>query len=206
MIIFCFFSAFTAATLFSSERSKVLARSREEWLLDSLGLIMQGVAIPALQIVLSQKIYATLFPLLKGSLTITAAPAFLLNFVAVDYVYYWNHRLLHHAVLWPVHLVHHGALRFDFLMSSRNTAWSPFFIAYLWVNGFFIYVLRDSSAFILGAAITAGLDLWRHTCFGPKFGGFFYSILSPFLILPQDHAVHHGRDVCNVNYGANLNL
>ncbi len=206
MIVFSFFVLLAVATFVSrSNRNSALNRSREEWILDSLGLFMQGGVIPALQIGLSQKIYFHWIPSLKGVIHLSSVWAFVLNFVGVDYIYYWNHRLLHQKRAWPFHVVHHAAIRFDFLMCSRNTLWTPFLIIYVWVNAFFIYSLSDPFPFILGASVTAGLDLWRHTRFSPQ-SGVLHSLLSPALILPSDHAAHHRSHTQGVNFGANLNL
>lgn len=206
MIVVCVFITLALATFLSMARKKAMERVAGEWLLDAAGLIVPGVLGPAVQIWLGQKLYSYLFPDLRASLDLSPVFAILLNFVLVDYLYYWNHRLLHAQALWPFHSVHHSAKQFDFLMTSRNTLWTHGLSVYLWVNGFFVFVLRDPRAFILSASITAGLELWRHTCFGPKQAGRLDSLLSSFLILPRDHAVHHGRHVYNLNFGANLNF
>ena len=119
--------------------------------------------------------------------------------MAVDYLYYWNHRILHRKSLWPFHRIHHTAEHIDLLITSRNSLWSPLLLVYLWANGFLIFVLKDPTYFILGVSLTAALDLWRHSGFGgePRF-------LSRIFVTPKLHAWHHGARSASKNFGANF--
>jgi sterol desaturase/sphingolipid hydroxylase (fatty acid hydroxylase superfamily) len=197
-----------AALTFSlrQTRSRVRRRRPADWVLDWAGLVIQGVVVPALQSVLIFGLLSGIAPKARGILGLSAVPGFLLNFVLVDYLYYWNHRWLHCRSLWPAHAVHHTPERMDVFITSRNTLWTPLLIIYLWVNGLFIFLLRDPGAFILGASLTAGLDLWRHSSFSPRPGSTLHRALSRFLITPQEHAWHHSRDRADCNFGANLSL
>ena len=129
-----------------------------------------------------------------------------LNFVAVDYLYYWNHRLLHTRRLWPVHQVHHTVHEMDVLGTSRNTAWSSLLILYVWVNGAMLFLLAEPAGYALGAAVTASLDLWRHSELSPRAGGALDRLLGRFLVLPRHHAWHHASDEVDANFGANWTL
>lgn len=189
----------TSATLL---RTKV----RTEWLLDLSGLVVQGIGVPLLQVTLVRGLGRWWLPELEGSVSLPPAIAFLLSFVLVDYLYYWNHRLLHSRWLWPLHQVHHSVTQMDVLGSSRNTLWSSLLILYLWVNGLALYLLANPVAYLLGVSLTAALDLWRHSCLTPAPPSPLYRWLSPWLILPQDHARHHGSLSAPANYGANLKL
>jgi sterol desaturase/sphingolipid hydroxylase (fatty acid hydroxylase superfamily) len=131
---------------------------------------------------------------------------FFLSFVAVDYLYYWNHRLLHSPFFWNVHQVHHTVTHLDVLGTSRNTLWASFLIVYLWVHSFFLYLLADPTGYLLGVSLTSALDLWRHSQLTIPSKSWLYHYLSPWLILPQDHAWHHSSQSPNCNYGANLKL
>lgn len=205
MIVFIAFLALTIITLaLRDTRASLLRRNFQDWTLDASGLVIQGALIPALQSTLVYTILFLLAPRLKGTLEISNAGAFLLNFVAVDYLYYWNHRLLHSRALWRTHAVHHTPERVDVLITSRNTLWSPLLIVYVWANGFFFFLLKDPAPYLLAASITASLDLWRHTSFSPRPGGALHRSLALFLITPHEHNWHHSSDRADENFGANL--
>jgi sterol desaturase/sphingolipid hydroxylase (fatty acid hydroxylase superfamily) len=144
-----------------------------------------------------------LAPAWRGRLAAPPAVGFAASFVAVDYAYYWNHRLLHGATLWRWHAVHHTAAALDVLVTSRNTVWSHFLILYVWVNALGIYLLADPAPFLLGAALTAALDLWRHSEAGPPPGRLARG-LAGVLITPAEHAWHHSAARPGCNFGANL--
>ncbi|HEY9749755.1 MAG TPA: sterol desaturase family protein [Allocoleopsis sp.] len=202
------FSAFVTLLLLTITRDRsshlLWQKDREDWLLDMSGLLIQGVVIPALQLLLVYQLYQWLLPAWKGCLLLPSGLGFLLSFVLVDYLYYWNHRLLHHR-LWPWHQVHHTVTQMDVLGTSRNTLWSSFLILYLWIHPLFLLLLQNPTGYILGVTLTAILDLWRHSAIAPDPQGLLYRWLSPCLVLPQDHAWHHAQ-IQGCNYGANLKL
>lgn len=207
MIVLASFVLLVLLTLAASEsRRATLNRNRFDWALDWSGLIVQGIAIPVLQATVIYGLLSLFVPQAKGTLEVSPLWGFLLNFVAVDYLYYWNHRLLHSNELWPVHAVHHTPQHIDVFIASRNTLWTPLLIIYVWANGFFIFILKDPAPFILSASITASLDLWRHTRFAPKPGSPFHRILAAILITPNEHLWHHSSDRIQSNFGANLSI
>ncbi len=178
-----------------------LHSSREDWILDSVGLCFQGIIIPLLQIIIVYQCQ-DFFPSFSAILHLHLLAAFFVSFVLVDYLYYWNHRLLH-KWLWSVHQVHHTVTKMNVLGTSRNTLCSSFFIINLWVHSLFIYLLKDPTWYLVGVSLTSALDLWRHSEINPNF---LYRWLSPWLILPQDHAWHHASQDVGGNYGANLKI
>jgi sterol desaturase/sphingolipid hydroxylase (fatty acid hydroxylase superfamily) len=198
MLVFIAFAVLIAATAVL-RGWKFFARSRGEWVVDGAGLIVQGVLVPLIEAFAIVALLTTAAPKLRGSVSMPFALAFLLNFVVIDYAYYWNHRLLHGA-LWRWHIVHHTAPRLDVLVTARNTLWTPLLIVYVWLNGIFLFLLRDPSGFLLGISLTAALDLWRHSPHRvPR-------PLSWMIITPSDHAWHHSRARTDVNFGANLSI
>jgi sterol desaturase/sphingolipid hydroxylase (fatty acid hydroxylase superfamily) len=183
------------------------------WIIDMTGLLMQGIVIPLLQLTVIYRLYHYILPEHQGSWALHPIAAFGLSFIGVDYLYYWNHRLLHSRWLWPTHLVHHTVTDMDILGTSRNTLWTSFLIVYLWVHGLFIYLLHDPSWYVWGASLTSALDLWRHSRCHPLPGGWLDRLLHPWLILPQDHAWHHAdrshhplAEEQHCNFGANFKL
>jgi sterol desaturase/sphingolipid hydroxylase (fatty acid hydroxylase superfamily) len=207
MIVLASFVLLVSLTLAASEsRRATLNRNPSDWALDWSGLIVQGIVIPALQTTVVYGLLSLSIPQAKGALDISPLWSFLLNFVAIDYLYYWNHRLLHSNKLWPVHAVHHTPQHIDVFIASRNTLWTPLLIIYVWANGFFIFLLKDPAPFILSASITASLDLWRHTRFAPRPGSRFHRIFAAIFITPNEHMWHHSSDRNDSNFGANLSV
>jgi sterol desaturase/sphingolipid hydroxylase (fatty acid hydroxylase superfamily) len=207
MIVFASFVILAALTFsIRASRRAALARNAQDWTLDVAGLLVQGVAVQALQITFIYWLFSILLPQAKGSLEVSPALAFLLNFVVVDYFYYWNHRLLHGKILWATHAVHHTAENLDLFITSRNTLWTSLLIVYVWVNGLFIFLLKDPRAFILSASITASLDLWRHTSFFFSPNSLAHRAIAFLFIMPNEHAWHHSSDKSTKNFGANLSV
>ncbi|MEW5741342.1 MAG: sterol desaturase family protein [Myxococcota bacterium] len=57
---------------------------------------------------------------------VSRAPAFLLALVALDFVYYWQHRAEHSVgLLWAIHAVHHQSNVCDASVSLRISALAP---------------------------------------------------------------------------------
>lgn len=168
MLVFSTFFLLTVLTLRVSRiRARSFRRKTSEWGVDGFGLFFQGIGIPLLQGLVILFLFSRIFPGLRKSLMMPGIVAFSINFFLVDYLYYWNHRLLHHPILWSTHSVHHSGEVVDVWTTSRNVFWAPLLIIYLWINAFFIYVLKDPGWFLISVALTASLDLWRHSNFGP---------------------------------------
>lgn len=187
-------------------RIQLQVKSREDWLIDVIGLIIQGIVIPLLQVTLVYWLYQNLLHIHQGYLIISPILSFILSFVLVDYLYYWNHRLLHSKLLWQVHQVHHTVTQMDVLGTSRNTLWTSLLIVYLWIHTLFLYLLADPTGYLVGVSLTSALDLWRHSRLMISTNNWLYRFVSPWLILPQDHVWHHCSEVYHCNYGANLKL
>lgn len=185
-------------------KERALVRQKNEWFLDVFGLLQQGFLFPLIQTYLLFIIFQELAPQLKGTLYLNPILSFLLQFVVIDYLYYWNHRLLHKPNFWHLHRIHHSSKKLDTWVSSRNSFWSSFFILYMWIHAFFIFLLNDARSFVLAIAIGNALDLWRHSGFRlPKK---LESILSTFLVIPHHHEWHHSSEVYDKNFGANFIL
>lgn len=185
--------------------AKLRAKPKDEWLLDIMGLLFQGIIIPGLESTVVYQLYHYFWPNLQQSLTVHPLIGFALSFVGIDYLYYWNHRLLHSQWFWPLHQVHHTMSQREVLGTSRNTLWTSFFILYLWVHPGFIYLLTDARGYIAGVSLTVILDLWRHSEIDPPPNSWLHRCLNFWLILPQDHGWHHG-EIPRGNYGANLKV
>ena len=206
MIVFSTFCTFLIWDYFHIKSSQIYFNWKNpNRLIDLTGLLVQGLAIPILQVAFVVWVLNNIFPFARGSVLMNPVLIFMLNFIVIDYAYYWNHRLLHGKTLWNWHAVHHTAERMDVWVTSRNTLWSPLFIIYLWLNGFFIFVLRDPAPFILSASITAALDIWRHSELSLQKGTLIHLLISSSLITPHEHSWHHSTNKPDCNFGANLN-
>lgn len=183
-------------------RLAMFARTKAEWALDLVSLSIQGALAPLVQVGVVFGLLTVFAPDAKGSLQIPAWAAFLLNFVVVDYIYYWNHRLLHKKTLWRFHALHHSGATFDVFTSSRNSAVTTFLIVYVWVNGVFLYLLADPIPYAAAILASNCLDLLRHARWSRWPRWFPANIL----VSPRDHAWHHCVDVHEVNFGGNFNL
>ena len=185
------------------ERSRN-GRTTGDWVLDITGLVVQGIGVPVLQLLLVSEVLAALAPAWRGRLSIGLLEGFIVNFVLVDYAYYWNHRLLHTGSLWRWHAVHHTAPRLDVLVTARNTLWTPALILYLWVNGAALFLLADPRGFALAAALTCLLDVWRHSPWSPAPASRAGRTIGRVLITPHEHGWHHSASRPGCNFGANL--
>lgn len=194
-LLFAFFWILALDSALRRGRGPWSGRRPSDWLLDLGGLLVQGVAVPLASAAVGRTLTRA-FPGWTGTVSVGPTASFLLSFVAVDYLYYWNHRLLH-GPLWAWHAAHHTAEQLDPFVAARNTLWTPLLIVYLWSSTAGVYLLEDPRPFLLGASATAALDLWRH-------GGRELPALSWLLITPRDHAWHHSSERHDRNFGANL--
>lgn len=190
LLLVVFWALFAAVLGSPAGRARLRRRGWQDWVLDLAGLGVQGTLIPMLSTLFATRLWPLLLP--ADGLRVGWVGGFLLNFVLVDYLYYWNHRALHH--LWPLHRVHHGAPDMDVLVTSRNTLWTSLLLVYVWANSLLLHVVDDPRGVAAGMVLTAALDLWRHA---PVGGGL------PGLIRPVHHAWHHSTHHHDVNFGAN---
>lgn len=179
-------------------------KSKEDWIIDLSGLLVQGFFIPLIGISLLYMLYGSLVPELKGALSLPSSLSFLLNFILVDYIYYWFHRLYHKRSFWFIHAIHHSAPEMDILNTSRNSLLTHFFLPYLWINSWMLYWLSNPTPYLLAISVTAMLDLWRHSTLYPKKAGLFTRALESVFISPRHHSWHHSRYESRKFFGANF--
>lgn len=204
VILFLIFSGLTIAGLLSEENRKAtLSRNHNEWVLDLTGLFIQGILIPAFPFIIIP-LLNYYFPTVQGKFEISSFTQFIMSFVVVDYLYYWNHRLLHKKQSWVLHKLHHSSSHLDIFATSRNSFITSFLILYVWVQIMAMFLLNDSNAFMFGLALTFGLDLWRHS--GLNLPHQLNQYLRYLLILPGQHILHHSLNGRNKNFGANFSL
>jgi len=200
-----FSALFLLLLLTPSERQQLKSKTIFEWGLDLSNLTIQGTLIPFLRIAVLVAALKYYLPQWQGVLELSFVTGFCLNFFFVDYLYYWNHRILHHKRLFPLHIVHHSVRQMDVMATSRNTIWTSFVILYLWVNGLFLYLTDFNQGFIVAMSLSAALDIWKHSSSLHNKTRVQYLLSQWGLMTPLDHAWHHSSKL-NCNYGANLNL
>ncbi len=125
----------------------------------------------------------------------------LLAFVAVDYAYYWWHRLSHEVnFLWAAHVVHHQSEDYNLAVALRQavlTSWTalPFYLplAFLGIPPIVFVTIHSFSTLY---------QFWIHTELVGTVGGPLGRILN----LPHHHRVHHAINpqYLDKNYGATL--
>lgn len=201
-----FYGLFALLLLSASGRAFLKNKPKFEWFLDITNLCIQGLLVPFVQVTLLFGLLQWAVPQYQGALDLSAFWGFCLNFFVVDYLYYWNHRILHFKRFFPVHIVHHTVTYMDVLATSKNTLWTTLFIVYWWANGLLLYLTDLNWGVLLGMSLSASLDIWKHSTFLSSRPG-VYAWMSKYLLImtPLDHAWHHAQKL-NANFGANLNL
>lgn len=178
-----------------------------DWLLNILGLFIQGVLIPFTGIMLAMWVFPSLPILQKGSIPLSWWGSFLLNFIVIDFLYYWQHRLFHgQPQLWKMHECHHRSPRVDIWATSRNNLFVNFIFVYLLVNPVLGYLCANAEGFFAGAMVTASLDILRHSKvdFSKIQENPIVKILATMFVMPWMHHSHHNVLLKPHNFGANL--
>ncbi len=127
--------------------------------------------------------------------------ALILCFFAVDFVYYWGHRLSHeHRLWWASHVVHHSSQHFNGSTALRQS-WTG-----LLGIGFFLrlplfFIGFPPAMVVLFIVITAAYQLWVHTEAVKRIGPFEW-----ILNTASHHRVHHATNprYLDTNYGGFL--
>ena len=207
LVVLCAFYGLLGASLLSThKRAYILDRNLKAWFIDIVSLLMQGVVVPLVSTLVLVSSLQTIWPNAAGSLALHPILGFCLSFIAVDYLYYWNHRLLHHPWFFSIHAMHHVTPKMEILLTSRNSLLTPFFIVYVWCNALAIHVLTEPYYYLLGAALTSALDIWRHSEFWPESNRAWQKHFQSLLMSPRHHSWHHTRKGMRCNYGANLSI
>jgi sterol desaturase/sphingolipid hydroxylase (fatty acid hydroxylase superfamily) len=124
--------------------------------------------------------------------------AFAAALVAVDFAYYWFHRLHHEVrVLWASHVPHHSSQRYN-LATALRQSWTPFTgLPFYLPLAFFFSPVQIATAY----GINLLYQFWIHTELIDRLGPF-----ERVFNTPSHHRVHHGANVeyLDRNYGGIL--
>jgi alkylglycerol monooxygenase len=121
-------------------------------------------------------------------------------FFAVDFTYYWWHRLSHRVnVLWAVHAVHHQSEDYNFAVALRQAVLSVWTIWPLHLPLALIGI--PPATFLIVDSFSTLYQFWIHTELVGKLGWF-----ERVFNTPSQHRVHHAVNprYLDRNYGATL--
>jgi sterol desaturase/sphingolipid hydroxylase (fatty acid hydroxylase superfamily) len=107
---------------------------------------------------------------------------------AWDFIYYWNHRLMHEArYLWAIHVVHHSSERYNLSTALRQPVADSLgtFVPY----SALCYAGIRPSLIEQARGINLLYQFWIHTDLIPKLGRFEETFNTA-----SHHRVHHGRN------------
>ena len=125
----------------------------------------------------------------------------LLSLLLFDLTAYWRHRLMHTALLWPFHAVHHSSLHLNWLSGTRNHP----------INTLTIYLCGALllAAFGIGQDVIAVTAVARFywVCFIHSDIRFDLGPLNYVLTTPDFHRWHHVTDdIRNRNFAGFFSL
>ncbi|MDP6980204.1 MAG: sterol desaturase family protein [Myxococcota bacterium] len=117
-----------------------------------------------------------------------SAATWLCCFAAVDFAYYWFHRLSHEVnFLWAAHVVHHQSEDYNLAVALRQSTLQPFFSTIFYLPlalcGF------PPLVFFVCSGLNTIYQFWLHTQLIDRLGP-----LEAILVTPSHHRVHHGRN------------
>ncbi len=130
----------------------------------------------------------------------SAVWVWILCFLLVDFLYYWDHRLGHELnILWSFHNIHHSSEHFHLAVASRLS----------WIEESYRWIFLAPAA-LVGIPIPVILltklfhryyQFWVHSDYIGKLGWF-----EIVFVTPSQHRVHHGRnpEYIDKNYGGVL--
>lgn len=108
--------------------------------------------------------------------------------LAVDFLFYWMHRLEHSVRLfWAVHVTHHSSEKFNLTVGFRSSVFQP-----LYRFVFFIPLVLLGFHPVDIVFVYSALQIWGilvHTEIVDRLGWFEY-----FLVTPSHHRVHHASN------------
>lgn len=193
--------------LWHSSRAEMFKRTAADWIVDGLSLVIHFLILPILGGLIVTTLGLYIEPAWKGSVELHPGLALVLNFVLIDYIWYWNHRMMHSKTkLWNLHAVHHSARILDAFATARNSAWSPLFFIYLWFSSLGIFLLKDPEWFLYGGSLGLFINVWGHSRFTPAPGSRLHKILSSVLITPVEHHWHHSNENNYCNFATSFSF
>lgn len=117
-----------------------------------------------------------------------SALAWCVCFVAVDFLYYWFHRISHGVnALWAAHVVHHQSEEFNLSVALRQSAFQPLFSSIFYLP--LALIGFPPAMFLAISAFDTLYQFWIHTRTIQRLGP-----LELIFVTPSHHRVHHGSN------------
>ena len=184
----------------SSERAQSFSRKASDWVIDLTSLAIHLWGLPLIQTLILLRMFEWIVPQYRGSVSVGPFVSLGL-YVLLDYLWYWNHRLLHsYTWIWNLHAVHHSAKQVDVFTTARNSVWSHVFEIYIWFIAGMLYLARDPSWFVTIVILGSMSNFWTHTMLTFPRMSKAYRWASFILITPHEHLWHHSTSHSNTNF------
>ena len=122
--------------------------------------------------------------------------AVIISIVAFDFADYWNHRLMHNKLLWPIHAIHHSDTDVNLLTTYRVHFLEVFVMKLSYVI-LLSWLGAKPELAVLGVTVLTLHNAYVHANVDWDHGPFKFLIASP-----RFHRWHHSTDPAA--YGKNL--
>tara|TARA_R110002072_G_scaffold33957_4_gene102287 strand:- start:694 stop:1641 length:948 start_codon:yes stop_codon:yes gene_type:complete len=117
--------------------------------------------------------------------------AWILCFVADDFVYYWSHRWAHTVRwFWADHVVHHSSQHYNLTTALRQPWFSVFTFKFLWLGSILILIGFPPAMVAFVGGLNLIYQFWIHTEAIGKMPRWFEAVMNT----PSHHRVHHATN------------
>jgi sterol desaturase/sphingolipid hydroxylase (fatty acid hydroxylase superfamily) len=169
----------------------LIANSKKYRLADAITNIGCGIVEQVTGVFISVSLFAAYYFIYENFRVFTIAQTwywYIVLFLAVDFCYYWAHRLSHEINLfWIGHVVHHQSEDYNLSVALRQGALQKVFTTpFYWPLALLGF---DPLWFLFTSAWVTLYQFWIHTEHIGRMGWFEYIFNTP-----SHHRVHHGRN------------
>ncbi len=113
----------------------------------------------------------------------------ILLFLTLDFIFYWNHRFSHEInLLWASHVTHHSSEEYNLTVALRQSFLRNFIALIFYMTFAFLSVPWET--LLLTDALNRMYQFWVHTRFIKRMPKWFEFIF----VTPSHHRVHHARN------------
>jgi len=117
--------------------------------------------------------------------------AWIIAFIAYDFMYYWSHRLAHTVRwFWADHVVHHSSQHYNLTTALRQPWLSPFTLKFMWLGSILLLTGFHPAMLAFVGALNLIYQFWIHTETIKKCPPWFEAVMNT----PSHHRVHHGTN------------